>query len=223
MKETRTSDKVFNKIQEKILSGEWSPGTKIMSEPQLAKELEVSRVSVREAIEKLVTLNVITKKQGGGSYVNELKPSNYFNRLLPMILLDKENYIDILEFRLITEPETTKLCTERCSEELIKELEECYDLMLAYKDDIEKFTEQDLNFHMKIAEGSGNTLMIKVNEILRNVLEYHQISLYKLLGPSGGVREHKMILDAMKSKDSELASLLIKRHIERTISDLKNK
>lgn len=221
MKELKTSDIVFKSIQEKIFNGEWKPGEKIMSEPQLCKELNVSRVSVREAIEKLATLNIISKKQGEGTFVNDLKPSIYLNSLIPMITLDKDNYLDILEFRLITEPKTARMCAEKCSSDTIKKIEESYERMLDWKQDIKKFTEEDLNFHMKIAEGSGNSLIIKVNEILRNLLEYHQMELYKTLGPSGGLSEHKLILGAIKNRDPELADIYMVRHLERTIRDIK--
>ncbi|WP_411680700.1 FadR/GntR family transcriptional regulator [Clostridium thailandense] len=221
MKEVKTSDRVFKIIQEKIFDGEWKPGEKIMSEPQLCKELNVSRVSVREAIEKLATLNIISKRQGEGTFVNDLKPSIYLNSLIPMITLDKDNYIDILEFRLITEPKTARMCTEKCSDHIIKKIEEIYERMVEDRQDIEKFTEEDLNFHMKIAEGSENSLIIKVNEILRNLMEYHQRALYKTLGPSGGLSEHKLILDAIKNRDSELAEIYMVRHLQRTIKDIK--
>lgn len=221
MRDGRASDKVLEKIQEKIFSGEWKPGEKIMSENQLAKELSVSRVSVRAAMEKLVTLNIINKKQGGGTFVNNLKPSIYMNSLIPMLILDRDNYIDILEFRLVMEPETTKICTERCSDDLIKELELCYKDMVRYKDDIKKFTVEDLKFHTKISEGTSNSLIIKVNELLINILEYHQEVLYKNLGPEGGINEHKLILEAIKSRDAELAGIYSRRHIQRTINDVK--
>lgn len=223
MSNIRTSDKVFKIIEEKIFSGEWKPGTKIMSEPQLAKELNVSRVSVREAIEKMSALNLIIKRQGEGTFVNDLTPSVYLNSLIPMITLDKDNYIDILEFRLITEVETAKICAQKCTPELIEELEQCYERMVEYQKDMNKFTEEDLNFHMGIAKGSNNPLIMKISEILRNLMEYHQVSLYKTLGPSGGVKEHKLILDAIKNRDSELVGIFIRRHIQRTINDLKNK
>jgi DNA-binding GntR family transcriptional regulator len=74
---------------------------------------------------------------------------------------------------------------------------------------------------MKIAEGSNNSLIIKVNVVLKDILRYHQIELYKELGPSGGVKEHKIILEAIKERDAELASIFARRHIERTIGDLK--
>lgn len=221
MKDGRTSDKVLENIQEKIFTGEWKPGQKIMSEIKLSEELNVSRVSVREAIEKLATLNIITKKQGGGTFVNDLGPSVYLNSLLPMLILDRDNYMDILEFRLITEPETARLCAERANEDLIKELQLSYEKMKSYSNDMKKFTDEDLKFHTKISEGTQNTLIIKVNELLRNVLEYHQRTLYESLGPEGGIHEHKFILDAIKNRDSELAAIYARRHAERTIRDLR--
>lgn len=222
MRDGRASDKVLEKIEEKIFSGEWKSGQKIMSETQLAKELDVSRVSVREALEKLVTLNIISKKQGGGTFVNDLSPLVYLNSLIPMLILDMDSYVDIIEFRLITEPESARLCTERCSDDLIKELEICYENMLMYKGDIKRFTEEDLKFHNKISEGTNNSLINKVNKLLKNVLKYHQTLLYKNLGPKGGVAEHKLILDAIKNRDSELAYIYARRHAQRTLNDIKN-
>jgi GntR family transcriptional repressor for pyruvate dehydrogenase complex len=222
MENTRTSDKVFNEIKNKIISGEWNTGMKITSESQLAQEFEVSRVSVREAIEKMVALNVLTKKQGGGTFVNELNSSVYLNSLIPMITLDKIEYLDILQFRLMIEVESTRLCALRCQDNIITQLEDCYIEMLESKDNMDKFTERDLEFHRIIAEGSGNPLVIKIYEILRDLLSYHQKSLYKNLGPSGGIKEHKLVLDAIKNRDGELAAIYIRRHIERTIKDLQS-
>lgn len=222
MDNKRISDVVFNKIKTKIISGEWTPGMKIMSEPQLVKELGISRVSVREAIEKMVALNVLSKKQGGGTFVNELNASVYLNSLIPMITLEKSDYIDILQFRLMVEVECTRLCALKCDKLIIQQLEECYEEMLKSRDDIEIFTEKDLEFHKIIASGGENSLVIKVYEILNDLLLYHQKNLYKTLGPSGGVKEHKSILDSIRNGDEELAVIFIRRHIERTIRELES-
>ncbi|WMJ80935.1 FadR/GntR family transcriptional regulator [Clostridium sp. MB40-C1] len=218
----RTSDIVFKAIEEKIFSGEWKSGMKITSEPQLAKELNVSRISVREAIEKMVALNILIKKQGEGTFVSELSTSIYLNNLIPMLTLDKYDYMEILELRQVMDVESAKLCAKRCGEETIKELEESYSEMLQYQGDMNKFTEKDLEFHMKIAEGTQNSLIIKINEMLRDILDYHQRGLYHTLGPVGGIKEHKFILDAIRNRDAELAGIFVRRHIERTIKELKN-
>lgn len=217
----RTSDIVFKAIEEKIISGEWKSGSKITSEPQLSKELNVSRISVREAIEKMVALNILVKKQGEGTFVSDLSTSVYLNNLIPMLTLDKYDYMEILELRLVMDVESARLCAERCSKELIEELEETYNDMVEYQEDIYKFTEKDLQFHMKIAEGTRNSLIIKINEMLKDILIYHQKGLYHTLGPTGGIKEHKIILDAIKFRDAELAGIFVKRHIERTIKDVK--
>lgn len=216
----RTSDVVFKGIKEKIISGEWISGMKITSETQLAKEFEVSRVSVREAIEKMVALNILTKKQGGGTYINELNASIYLNNLIPMITLDKSDYLDILNFRLMIEVESSRACALKCDESISAQLDDCYEEMVSSRSDMEVFTKKDLEFHRIIAVGAGNPLVIKVYELLRDLLSYHQQNLYKSLGPAGGVKEHKQILDALKNRDEELAGIFMRRHIERTIREV---
>lgn len=222
MKE-RASEIVFRTIKENIISGKWVSGTRIMSETQLASELNVSRISVREAIEKLAALNILNKKQGGGTYVNDLQPSIYFNSLIPMLTLDRDNYMEILEFRLIFEIKSIGLCVVRCTDEKIAQMEECYNKMVEYEYDGGKFIEEDLKFHMLIMEGANNSILIKVSEVLGEILRYHQEKLYKELGPCGGIKEHKKILESIKNRDEELAMIYMRRHIERTIEDIKNK
>ncbi|MGL5057854.1 MAG: FadR/GntR family transcriptional regulator [Fusobacteriaceae bacterium] len=74
MNKEKASDKVFEYIEEKIVKGIWKEGDKIESENQLAKELNVSRVSVREAISKMVAMGILLKKKGGGSFVKAKRP-----------------------------------------------------------------------------------------------------------------------------------------------------
>ncbi len=220
-KKRNTSDMVYKVIEKKILNQDWTPGTKIASENQLAQDLGVSRISVREAIEKMVALNVLTKKQGEGTFVNELSASIYLNGLIPMILLEKDNLIDILEFRLVIEVDSARLCAERCDKEDLELLEECYEEMCMHKDEPENFSYSDYNFHMAIARGTGNSLIIKVNSILTDLWKFHQREINKYLGPKGGLDAHRKILDAIKGRDAELAALFMKRHIERTLNDIR--
>jgi len=214
-------DKVYKTIENKILSKEWTPGMKIDSENKLAKELGVSRMSVREAMEKLVALDVLTKKQGEGTFVNDLNPSIYLNGLISMIVLNKDNLIDILEFRKIIEVESARLCAERCDEEDIKMIEKSYEDMQNYRNIPEKFYKADYKFHMAIAKGTKNSLIIKINSLMTNMLMFHQQEIHKHLGPIGGLKEHIKILEAIKNRDSELALLFMKRHIMSTLEEIR--
>jgi len=216
------SEQVFNYIEDKIYSQEWIPGMKIASENQLSAELGISRMSVREAIEKMVALNVLTKKQGEGTFVNDLTPGIYLNKLIPLVILNPDNLLEVLEFRLVMEPESARLCAERCDEETIKILEECHEVMEAHNNTSDEFAKADYRLHMEIAKGSKNSLIIKVNSVLTNIWEHQQKELNKHLGPRRGVIEHKPIIDAIKAGDGELAALYMKRHVMRTYLEIKS-
>ncbi|ARE86457.1 FadR/GntR family transcriptional regulator [Clostridium formicaceticum] len=219
-KKVNTSEIVYRAIEEKLFNKEWTSGMKIASENQLSQELGVSRMSVREAIEKMVALNVLTKRQGEGTFVNELSPSIYLNSLVPMLLLDKDNLLDVLEFREVIEADSARFCAERCDDSTIKILEECYQVMYDNNDTSEAFANADYQFHMEIAKASKNSLIIKVNSILTDIWKFQQNEINRYLGPERGVKEHKKILDAIKERDPELAALFMKRHVARTKNDI---
>ncbi|ABR47470.1 GntR domain protein [Alkaliphilus metalliredigens QYMF] len=220
-RKTNTSGIVYKTIEEKILNREWVSGSKISSENQLSLELGVSRMSVREAIEKMVALNILTKKQGEGTFVNDLSPSIYLNSLIPMILLNKDNLLDVLAFRKVIEVDSARLCAERCDDETIVSLEKYYQVMCDNKNKSPKFTHADYQFHIEIAKGTKNSLIIKVNSVLTDIWTHQQKEINGYLGPHGGVNEHEKILNAIKDRDPELAALFMRRHIERTINEIR--
>lgn len=220
-KKITTSGSVYHYIENKIMSREWTPGMKITSENQLSEELGVSRMSVREAIEKMVALNILTRKPGEGTFVDELSSSMYINKLLSMVLLEEDNLIDLLEFRKTLEVDSAMLCAERCDEDTLKLLDQCYDNMCRHKDISSEFVNFDFEFHDLIVKGTGNSIIIKVNSILSDVWRFQQKKINKYLGSSGGIKEHKKILEAIKNKDVEISGIYMKRHIERIIDDVK--
>ncbi len=219
-KKRNTSEIVYQAIEEKIINQEWVAGMKITSENQLSTELGVSRMSVREAIEKMVALSILTKRQGEGTFVNELSPSMYINGLIPMMMLNKDNLIDVVEFRVLIEGNSAALCAERCDDETIIALENCYKIMFENSDNSEEFANADHQFHIEIAKGTKNSLVIKVNSILTDIWKHQQKELNRYLGPSKGLEEHKKILEAIKNRDVELARLFMTRHVSRTREDI---
>ncbi|WHH59391.1 FadR/GntR family transcriptional regulator [Petroclostridium sp. X23] len=215
------SDQIYFDIQSKIISGELKSGDKLPSENDMCKLWNTSRVSVRKALERLVAIGVLYKRKGGGTYISELDASMYFTSLLPFILFRKENMIDILEFRKIIEVGAVRLCAQRRNDNTIKKLHELLDEMEEYKDDRERFPYTDLQFHLEIAKGTDNAVIVKINNILISLLETHQKSLNKVLGPSGGLNDHKNILIAIEDKNPELGAHFMEMHIVRTINDIK--
>lgn len=216
---TNASEKVYDFIIDKIKSNEWEPNSKIMSENELCKELNVSRIAVRQAMEKLVALGLLKKKQGAGTFVSNIEASTYMSSLMPMLLLEDDDILSLLEFRIYFEYGNVRMFMKNHDQEDVEKLDYYYDEMKKNTDNLEKFYLADFNFHNVIAKGTKNPIVIKINEILMEILKKHQAVLYKNVGPNIGMEFHESILKAIKAKDGKLAALLMRRHIEAAIKE----
>lgn len=221
MLKEKASDKVFKYIEEKIIKGVWKEGDKIESENQLAEGLDVSRVSVREAIGKMVAMGILYKKKGGGSFVKGLTPSCFMDNLIPFMILGEGDYIEILEMRSALDVVGVGLFIKNATDDVIEELNKINKKLNNKDITAEEFFEQDMIFHKFIMKNCGNSLINKTFEMILNIMGYHVKEQYFKLPLKERVLEHDLITEAIKKKDIEIAQIYMKRHLERTIFDLK--
>src|SRR5690554_8067982 len=92
-KRENLSRQVFEQLKQQIIIGRWKPGKKIPSENELSEMLNVSRVTVREALQTLVALDLLEKKQGEGTFVKELSGETYIDALLPTFVRSEERRV----------------------------------------------------------------------------------------------------------------------------------
>jgi len=220
IKQKRISDEVFEQMKEHIITGEWAPGQKIPGELELVELFSVSRVSVREAIHRLVGMGVLTIRRGEGTFVTEMLPENYLNALLPILMIDGAGVSDMLEFRAIIEVESAKLAARRASEKDISRLEKVIKVMEKSKGNIAEFAAADVNFHVAVAMASHNSVIIKVNVIILDMLKKMMEKIVDVTGYTGGLYYHRKILDAIKEKNEEAAASVMSEHINVTISKI---
>ncbi|MCD8514136.1 MAG: GntR family transcriptional regulator, partial [Nitrincola sp.] len=86
-------------IEEMILEGTFNPGQRLPPERELAARFEVSRPSLREALQKLIARGLLTSRQGGGTYVAENLGSGFSDPLMKLFETHPEAQYDLLEFR----------------------------------------------------------------------------------------------------------------------------
>ena len=125
----RKSDEVLEQMKGNIISGEWAPGEKIPGEIELTQMFEVSRISIREAIHRLVGMGVLLIKRGEGTFVTEALPQESFNDFLPYLMIQRPSLTEILEFRAIIEIESARLAAIRADEKDINELSKMLECM----------------------------------------------------------------------------------------------
>ncbi len=212
-------DLVFNHIEQNIIDEVWKPGDKITPEIELSKELQVSRSSVREAIQELVTLKVLYKKVGvsGGTFVNEPSANDYLENLLPLIILGKNSYREIMQIRLQLEQLSVVEFIKNHTEQDLKDLQTTHNSMIHAKHDTKEFLRHDILFHRIIARGSKNSLLDKILEMLLNLNEHYAQNIYEEFPLEQNIQDHSHILQAILSGEKEVSATWIKSHLMRKI------
>ena len=213
-------EKVFKYIQDKIINKEWVVGDKITSEIPLAEKLGVSRSVVREAIQRFVTLDILSRVQGGGTYVNKITSSIYFNDIIPNLSTQLNGFNEILEVRKVLDPLVIKMAMNQSHRHLLSDLSLIIDDMKGCKHLSETFYDYTIEFHHKFAEHSGNDLLAKIYEIMKHVTKIYarqNVSTIKynkkiLLG------QHEKRFDKVKEKDAEAVEILSLLHIKNVLS-----
>ena len=99
----RAADVIMDQIERLILEGKVRPGQKLPSERSLAEEFDVSRPTVREAVQKLEARGLIQRRHGGGTFVAEHVGSTFIDPMMAMIQRSPDGTFDILELRFALE------------------------------------------------------------------------------------------------------------------------
>jgi DNA-binding GntR family transcriptional regulator len=204
------AEKVFSELTIAIERGELPPGTKL-SEQMLVERFGGSRAPMREAIQKLEARNLVARIPHAGARV---------------VSLTLDELKDIYEVRLELEGMACRLAAQRMSDAEIAELQ---GLLQAHAASIAAEQGQsyyqsagDLDFHYRIIKGSQNS---RLHQMLCGDL-YHIVRMYRYQTSTGhkrpgqALQEHQRIVEAIANRDAELAELLMRRHIQASLTNL---
>ena len=216
---------IANEISDMIfLQKKYKPNDKLPNEHQLAKELGVSRTTIREAVKILVANGVLTIERGRGTFVTK-KPDSQNDPFGISYIEDKKELVhNWFEMRLILEPANVRMVVERASDEEIQEIlayeREAAELIASGK----SFSAADQQFHAAIAKATHNSvieLMLPAIEIsIRDA-----ISTAKYVGVheraiENALINHRNIAHFIEQRDADGAALAMYYHIKRGMTDL---
>ena len=218
MSEQRLYHTVANKLLELIDSGVFPPGSRLPGERELAKRFGVSRVSIREAEIALQAQGRVEIKVGSGVYV--LDRSN-----LPVYGLPKVGPFELTEARALFEGEAAALAAPMISDEDLARLEHLIDIMIGKAKDEMTPEEADFEFHLTIARATNNhAILFVVDSLWKMRKEAAQLqNVYKTVCSKDNSHredEHKIILDALRRRDSSAARTAMRDHFTRMIEAL---
>ncbi len=209
------TSQVFEQLKDQIITGKWKPGYKIPSEHQLTEMLNVSRITIREALQALVALDLLEKKRGQGTFVKNSFTESYISSLLPLIQFDRSQAVYMHEYRKIVEIGSIELVVERASQEDIQRLKNILEEMKKYRENnLEKFAFEDLNFHLALSQITKNPIIIRANFVIKDFFRNHMINIVKAMGTEPGLYYHEKIINAIENRDKKEARQLMKKHLE---------
>lgn len=217
IKKVQISEQVYEQLRSQIMDGTWKPGEKIPSESELMSIFGVSRVTVRQAIQKLAGENLIETRRGEGSFVCAMDIDSFFRTRTPLFHLGAQEIREIFEFRTMFESGTARVAAEKISPSQIEELEENYQKMCGSVKDPNAFVTMDLGFHKMLCEATGNTLANQIFETYEPILRQAIESMIDVIGMDNGVKYHKLIIEALKKKDANLVQDSMVRHLQTNV------
>jgi GntR family transcriptional repressor for pyruvate dehydrogenase complex len=210
-------------IMERISSGMWPAGTKLPSEFDLCKEFGISRVSIRHAISMLSGQGILSVRQGQGTFVNEIKPTGYFDSLKQLTMMDPVEYMEVQKFRLMIEPVIAAEAAKNTDSARLAELKECIRLQQFFmeKQDQLGYARMDQHFHELLAGTTENSLVVKVMSILRDLMDVAMEHTTAVTGFEEGIEYHTKILECIEKGSAKKAAAVMKTHITNNIRSWK--
>jgi GntR family transcriptional regulator, transcriptional repressor for pyruvate dehydrogenase complex len=209
------TDEAIEKIRAMITSGELRPGDRLPSEADLGVQLGLSRSSLREAVKALSLINVLDVRRGDGTYVTSLDPGLLLDAMSFAVDLQHDRSVmHFLEVRRILEPAATALAAAAMSDEEIAGLDELLD-KLPPEPGVEESVDNDLEFHRRIARGSGNPVLASLIDSVSGRTQRARI--WRGITQASAVRrtldEHRAIVAALADRRPEVAHACAVVHI----------
>ena len=224
IKRTKLNDEVFQQLKDLLINGTWKQDEKLPSENELGEQFGVSRITIRQALQRLAGLGLIETKVGLGSFVCNPDVGNVMEQLSPLIYLDENAISQANEFREMLDTWSAKLAAPRATKEDIDELKQNYSLMKESSEngDWKKCAKLDLEFHVLMGSITKNPLIIKTYQILYDVMRTSVYEMVERMGLSSALEYHQKLIEAVEAHDADAAEKIAKAHIENNRLYIKN-
>ncbi|MEU3273944.1 FadR/GntR family transcriptional regulator [Saccharomonospora sp. NPDC006951] len=215
----RPREQVEERIRVAILSGELKTGDLLPPETELARQFNVSRTTVREALRSLTTQRLIYKVPGsrGGNFVQLIDHHSLGSAVIDsvhnLLTLGSIEFTEVAEVRQHLEVPAVRLAAANRSDEDVERLRDIVARQKAASVDDPEVPKLDEQFHTLIAQASGNRVLASFVSALHHETEpVHYLDLSPDVGRAT-VRQHKAIVDAIVAKDQDAAEDAIIKHL----------
>jgi len=218
---SRLYEQIVQQIEESIVKGTLKPGDQLPAERELAQRFGVSRTAVREAVKALREKGLVEAYSGRGTFITDGTTQAVRQSLDLMVKIGQpEGSTQLAEVRAILEPEIAALAATRIQESELATMREAVAIMDRAGQDPDAYIEADLDFHLALAEGAANPLILSLLDSIVGLLREQRLRIFKVPGgPERGQVHHKRILEAVERHDAEAARDAMRAHLGQVRDD----
>lgn len=209
-------DKIISQVRELISSGQLQPGDKLPPERKLAERFGVGRTHVREALQKLEFYGILKTLPQSGTVVAGLGIKALEGLISNVLRIEHKDFHSLVESRVILETNASMLAAGRRTNQDLAAIEaalEAYSLKVMAG---ESAVEEDIMFHLAIAEASKNfVLKSLIMIVLPDILSYFIKSKFCQDGRyHKALDEHRLILDCIRQNKVREVEAVMKEHLK---------
>ncbi len=214
---TTAAQAVADQLLAMIRSGALQPGDRFPPERELMERLGVGRSSVREALQILSAVNVISSVPGAGTFVKEPQADEVLRADLIGFLIGDAMARHLLEAREMIEPDAARLAAVRGTEEdhvALETLLQAHERALKAGEPINEFAAR---FHVALAAAAHNQVLQKFMESILELLMKRGRKIERIPDyAKQELREHREIFDLVRRRDADGAAEYLRNHIRRS-------
>jgi len=218
---SRLYEQIVQQIEDSIVKGDLKTGDQLPAERDLAHRFGVSRTAVREAVKALREKGLVEAYSGKGTFITDGTTQAVRQSLDLMVKIGQaEGTNHLAEVRTILEPEIAALAAIRIQEPELATMREAVSSMDRAGQDPDAYIEADLDFHLALAEGAANPLILSLLDSIVGLLREQRLRIFRVPGgPDRGQIHHKRILAAVEHHDADKARETMRAHLLQVSED----
>lgn len=214
----RASNDVIVQIRTAILSGEYRPGDRLPTEREMARQFEVSRVTVRDALRALEAGGLVQVRVGGqgGPYVSEPDVSLLADSLNTHLRLRGTTFMELAEARLALETTAARLAAERAGPEDLGRLKEAVDHPVdRHEDGLTETAGTSIDFHTELVRAAHNGALLAMFMATRSLIQEAFDTLHaRQPDMAQAARDaHGRLYEAIAGRDPDTAVAIMRDHL----------
>lgn len=207
------TERVLRHIRRLIQRRRLRPGDRLPTERELAREMGVSRPTVRAGLRSLAAMGLLQARRGAGTFIPEA-PTLDSEPLSLLAALHDFSVDEIFEARSVLEVSAVGLSAQRATPDQTAGMAELLAGMFAALDDPQAFLVQDVRFHRAVAAGSNNSVLAALVEMVSALLyERRRTTVERARDLRESAEMHRRIYECIRRRDSAAARAAMADHL----------